>query len=147
MKVIVAAALAIVSAFAQAQDWPRKPITLVVPNLIGGAYDAAARPLADRLSQILGQPFVVHANPPTVPLNHLGERKSLEHTIYYSRRSSVISDSRLQFKLVGSFKLLDGFTGAFSIFSERHGTHACCREYSQEQSQQRVPDGEQSNAH
>jgi tripartite-type tricarboxylate transporter receptor subunit TctC len=47
----------------QAQDWPRKPITLIIPNLIGGAYDAAARPLGDRLSTVFGQPFVIDNRP------------------------------------------------------------------------------------
>ena len=35
------------------QDWPRKVINLIVPNAVGGAYDAAARPLGLALAQAL----------------------------------------------------------------------------------------------
>ncbi len=51
------------SALAQAQDWPRRHITLIVPNAVGGAYDAAARQLGQSLSQALGQPFVIENRP------------------------------------------------------------------------------------
>ena len=67
MKTLVSVMFAGLSLVAQtearAQDWPRKPVTLIVPNQIGGAYDAAARPLADRLAQILGQPLVIDNRP------------------------------------------------------------------------------------
>lgn len=56
-------ALSFSAALAQAQDWPRRHITLIVPNQVGGAYDAAARPLGQTLSQILGQPFVIENRP------------------------------------------------------------------------------------
>ncbi len=63
MKRALVAALGFAALNAQAQEWPRRPITLIIPNLIGGAYDAAARPLGDRLSQILGQPFIMDNRP------------------------------------------------------------------------------------
>jgi tripartite-type tricarboxylate transporter receptor subunit TctC len=64
MRLIAIAVLCTIALGAQAQqDWPRRPITLIVPNLIGGAYDAAARPMAERLAQILGQPFIIDNRP------------------------------------------------------------------------------------
>lgn len=42
-----------------AQEFPNKPITLVVPNPPGGVVDTAARLISDSLSQSLGQPVVV----------------------------------------------------------------------------------------
>ena len=52
------------SAFAaDAQDWPTKPIHIVVPFPSGGTTDTAVRPLADRLSQQLGVAVVVDNKP------------------------------------------------------------------------------------
>src|SRR5213079_1315148 len=42
-----------------AQDYPAKPITLVVPFPPGGGNDALARTVADKMSRPLGQPVVV----------------------------------------------------------------------------------------
>lgn len=44
---------------AQAQDWPTRPIRLVVPFPPGGASDAAGRIYAQYLGEKLGQPVVV----------------------------------------------------------------------------------------
>jgi tripartite-type tricarboxylate transporter receptor subunit TctC len=42
-----------------AQEWPAKPVKLIVPFPPGGGTDTVARPLAAKLSQILGQQFVI----------------------------------------------------------------------------------------
>ena len=44
---------------AQAQDFPTRPITLVVPFPPGGSTDAAARIMAERMRAPLGQPIVI----------------------------------------------------------------------------------------
>ncbi len=44
---------------AHAQNWPTKPVTVIVPFAAGGNTDVAARIFTDRLSQRLGQSFVV----------------------------------------------------------------------------------------
>lgn len=44
---------------AQAQDWPTKPVTIVVPFNPGAANDTFGRGLAQALSETLGQPFIV----------------------------------------------------------------------------------------
>src|SRR5436305_8690951 len=44
---------------AQAQDYPTRPITLVVPYAAGGGNDAMARTVADTMSRVLGQQIVV----------------------------------------------------------------------------------------
>src|SRR5436190_5405680 len=44
---------------AAAQDWPNKPIRMIVPFPPGGGTDTVARPLAAKLSEILGQQVVI----------------------------------------------------------------------------------------
>jgi tripartite-type tricarboxylate transporter receptor subunit TctC len=48
---------------AEAQPYPNKPIHLIVPFPPGGTADALARLMAQRLSEGLGQPFVVEDKP------------------------------------------------------------------------------------
>ena len=47
------------SAAAHAQDWPQKPVTLVVPVPPGGSTDMVARAIGPKLTEKLGQPFLV----------------------------------------------------------------------------------------
>jgi len=56
---LIAAALLLAPVFSLAQDYPVKPIRFVVPYAPGGATDAFARPVAQRLSQLIGQPVIV----------------------------------------------------------------------------------------
>jgi tripartite-type tricarboxylate transporter receptor subunit TctC len=44
---------------AAAQDYPNRPITLVVPYAAGGGNDVMARAAADRMSKTLGQQIVI----------------------------------------------------------------------------------------
>ena len=46
-----------------AQDYPNRPVTLVVPYAAGGGLDVLGRMLAQRLSDRLGKPFVVDNRP------------------------------------------------------------------------------------
>ncbi len=59
MTLAAVAALAAFPATAPAQDWPTRPITLIVPFAAGGGVDASARLQALAIGEILGQTIVV----------------------------------------------------------------------------------------
>ena len=44
---------------AKAQDWPTRPVTMVVPVAVGSSSDIVGRILAQRLSELFGQPVIV----------------------------------------------------------------------------------------
>lgn len=48
---------------ASAQQYPAKPVTVIVGYPPGGSTDLSTRIVADKLSQMLGQPFVVQNRP------------------------------------------------------------------------------------
>jgi tripartite-type tricarboxylate transporter receptor subunit TctC len=61
-KTIAAAMLAIAAVCAgpaQAEDWPTRPVTMVVPFPAGGPVDLVARIFSQRLADMLGQPFII----------------------------------------------------------------------------------------
>jgi tripartite-type tricarboxylate transporter receptor subunit TctC len=59
MAFAAAAALVALTATAPAQDWPSRPITLIVPFAPGGGVDASARLQALVIGEVLGQTIVV----------------------------------------------------------------------------------------
>jgi tripartite-type tricarboxylate transporter receptor subunit TctC len=48
---------------AEAQEWPQKPVRIVVPFPAGGAADLVPRSVADKLSAQWGQPVIVDNRP------------------------------------------------------------------------------------
>jgi tripartite-type tricarboxylate transporter receptor subunit TctC len=55
----IVAAIIGVPAAAAAQDYPSRPITLIVPYAAGGGNDVMARAAADKMSRTLGQQIVI----------------------------------------------------------------------------------------
>ena len=62
-KLLVLAAVLAAAASAQAQQWPSKPIRVIVNFPPGGAADQIARLVAPTLAEALGQPVVVENRP------------------------------------------------------------------------------------
>src|ERR1700726_3191863 len=60
LAVIVAVLIGLTwNALAPGQDYPLRPITMIVPFPAGGATDTLARFLGERLRAILGQPVII----------------------------------------------------------------------------------------
>lgn len=63
MKTMIRVAISFIAllafALAQAQTYPNKPVRIIVPFAAGGPTDAMARILAQKLTESMGQPFVV----------------------------------------------------------------------------------------
>src|SRR5437588_10226010 len=64
MKIVVALLALVAAALpAAAQDWPTKPVKIVMPFGPGSTPDVVARLIADHLQKKLGQPFVIDNKP------------------------------------------------------------------------------------
>src|SRR5215475_14276213 len=59
MRTLFAVFLLLAASQAHAEDWPTRPITLIVPFSPGGGVDLSARIQAQRMGELLGQPIVV----------------------------------------------------------------------------------------
>src|SRR5881275_183120 len=62
-KLCAGFAVVLICATATAQDYPSRPVKLLVPFAAGGPADVYARFLAQRLQEAMGQPFVVENRP------------------------------------------------------------------------------------
>jgi tripartite-type tricarboxylate transporter receptor subunit TctC len=63
VRAALGACLAAATLTAAAQDYPARPVRLIVPFAAGGPADVYARFLAQRLQESMGQPFVVDDRP------------------------------------------------------------------------------------
>ncbi len=57
--ILAAAILACCAGHVHAQSYPNRPITLVVPFVAGGSASVAARSVADKMGELLGQQIVI----------------------------------------------------------------------------------------
>ena len=62
-RFFVTAVLALLAPWAAAQDYPSRPVRVIVPFAAGGPADVYARFLATKLQESLGQPFVIDNRP------------------------------------------------------------------------------------
>ena len=63
LAIALSAALDAGVALAQAQNYPNKPVRMIIAFSPGGPTDVIARPIGQKLTEALGQPFVVDYKP------------------------------------------------------------------------------------
>src|SRR3954469_1454867 len=84
------AAVALVATAAQrapAQDYPTRPIKLVVAFTAGGTTDFVARLLAERLRSSLGQPVIVENRPGAngaIAAEYVAKSEADGHTLFFT---------------------------------------------------------------
>ena len=81
---LIGALLVLAAAVARAQDYPAKPVRMVVGFPPGGGTDVVARILQPRLSELLGQPVVIDNRPGatgTVAAGHVAKSPPDGYTI------------------------------------------------------------------
>ena len=59
LTLVSVALIVALAAVASAQEWPSRPITLVVPFVPGGPVDVVGRLQGQRIGELLGQPVIV----------------------------------------------------------------------------------------
>ncbi len=59
MKIVIVFVLALIAAAANAENYPQRPLRMIVPFSAGGATDIVARAVGQRLTEISGQPTVI----------------------------------------------------------------------------------------
>jgi len=83
-----------VSGRAEAQDWPSRPVKVVVPYGAGGLTDLMARVTSARLAETLGQPFVIENRPGA--LGAIGTQYAISspndgYTLYFAAGAQVLA--------------------------------------------------------
>jgi tripartite-type tricarboxylate transporter receptor subunit TctC len=90
---LIALAAAFAASTAPAEQWPTKPVRIIVNVAPGGVADVTARVLGARLTETLGQPFVVENRPGGdgyIGFEAVARAEPDGHTLVYSPGSSVM---------------------------------------------------------
>ena len=104
--------LCVGATLAQAQDWPNKPVSMVVPYPPGGVNDAVARVYADKLTGDLGKTVLVDNRAgaaTTVASNYVAKASPDGYVIYAGGTSLVINPTltgQVQYDPHKSFELV-----------------------------------------
>jgi tripartite-type tricarboxylate transporter receptor subunit TctC len=86
--------LAALAGLARAQDYPAKPVTIVVPFAAGGAVDGMSRLLASHLTEVAGETFIVENRAGAsgfVGMGSVARSQPDGYTVLYSPNSIAIA--------------------------------------------------------
>jgi tripartite-type tricarboxylate transporter receptor subunit TctC len=93
---LCAALLAMQGAMATAQEWPDRPVTVIVPVNAGGGADPLARVIFDGLSKTFGQNFVLDFRPGASMMlggNVVAKADPDGYTIMFSAKTAIVNAS------------------------------------------------------
>jgi tripartite-type tricarboxylate transporter receptor subunit TctC len=116
MKLLISLCLACASFAAVAQTYPNRPVRVVVGFAPGGGVDISARLLASKLSEYLGQQFVVENKPgagTNIAATEVAKSAPDGYTLFMNSPAVVIN---MALYSKPPYDLLRDFTGV-SIFS------------------------------
>jgi len=117
----MAYAAGILPAGAYAEEYPNKPITIVVPFTAGGAADVGARRIAEKLTEGLGQPVLVDNRPGgagQIGASAVKNARPDGYTLYLASVGSHAINSSLYTKL--SYDPVKDFVAVAPLFSFTH---------------------------
>jgi tripartite-type tricarboxylate transporter receptor subunit TctC len=106
---------------AGAQNYPSKPVTLVVPAAPGGVIDALGRMLAQRFSEAWGRQVVVEHRPGAnnqIAAEYVSKLPPDGHTLFVSPEVTFAVNPSLYKKL--SYDPLNGFTPISGLVTINH---------------------------
>src|SRR5919197_2822199 len=92
-RILIALAATLIAATVHAQQWPAKPVRVIVNVAPGGVADVTARVLSARLTEALGQPFVVEnraGGDGYIGFEAVARSEPDGYTLVYSPGSSVM---------------------------------------------------------
>lgn len=124
LRLAAASAAPLFSRALRAEDWPARPVRMIVPYSPGGPVDVCARMVAQRLSQRLGGPFYVENIPGgtgNVGAAQAAKARPDGYTILINVNNQVINPSLFArvpydpFRDFDAVTLIVSFASAFSI--------------------------------
>jgi len=94
-------ALCVAAGTASAQDWPTRPVKLIVPYTAGGGVDVMARALAQRLQDKWQQPITIDNRPGANTLigTEAVARSTDNHTLLFTTDATFTINPHLYNKL------------------------------------------------
>jgi len=117
LSLVLVALLLAPAAPALAQDYPTRPVRMIVPFAAGGPADVYARVLAQRLQEALGQPFVVDDRPgggSVIGTDAVAKSPADGYTLLVMSNTHTVNESLMPNK---PFVLMRDFVGVAPINS------------------------------
>jgi len=120
-RAFVALGLALCSAGASAENYPIKPITIIVPASPGGVTDALGRALAQRFTEAWGQQAVVENKPGAnnqIAAEYVAKSTADGYTLFVGPETTFVVNPSLYGKL--SYDPLNDFAPISGLVSINH---------------------------